>query len=460
MTAGLAATTGDPIEIGNVDGAFVTQALGDAKSWLAGLAEATDPAPLAEFRAYAATLAEATRQRGLGRDAQLDAQEIVRRAERGIGVAIRNGQASGTVAKRGSIGGRSARGMRGARSGSARHDDLDRPVQFFPAGGGAQTDAYTMAEATDEQFDAALRAAKAEGDLGRANVVRRIKTQREQAAGDHNDLAFDTHALVVHPAAELFPLIADGPDFDELCDDIADNGLRRPIVRTLKGAILDGRRRALACRKTGVAPKYSVHAGNPWRYVVAANDHRFTSNNHRAVIGGIIICEPSAKLAGREVLEACGVSSMGSLMRGKAVARTGTPDLIKLTAADQVPLTTAARIAGLSTSAQDTFTARVQRGAQPRHVGRPGWTGDHSPPDPTAKLSQREARYRYVQETAMQTIANSLDSLGIVLNSAVGLDPNITPEQAAHWRSDLSRLGKNYRQLMVLLKDRSAAQGE
>jgi hypothetical protein len=455
VTAQLAAATGDPFEVANLDGAFITRTLGEAKSWLTAVAQDTDPAAPAEFRAYAATLAEGARQRGLGRDVQLDAQEIVRRAERGIGVAIRNGQRSGTVAKRGSIGGLPAPGVRGARSGSARHDDLHRPVQFFPSGGGAQTDAYAMADVTDEQFDAALRAAKAEGDLGRANVIRRIK-----ALCEYSGLAFGAHALVVHPAVELFPLIADGPEFDELCADIADKGLRRPIVRTLKGAILDGRRRALACRVTGVAPKYSVHAGNPWRYVVTANDHRFTNNNHRAVIGGMILCDPAAKLSGREAREACGVSSMGSLMRGKAIARSGTPDLIKLTIADQVPLTTAARIAGLSTSAQDTFVAKVEHGAQPRHVGRPGWTGDHSAPDPTAKLSQREARYRYVQETAMQTMANSLESLGIVLNSATGLDPSITPEQAAHWRSDLSRLGKNYRQLMVLLKDRSAAQGE
>ena len=458
MTASLAAVTGDPPEIDNLDRAFITHALQDLKSWLARVAHSTDPAPLAEARAWAATLADATRRRGLGRDVQLDALEMVRRAERGIGVAIRNGQATGTVAKRGSIGGRPALGVRGALSGSLRHEEMDRPVQYFPAGGGAQTDAYLMAQVTDEQFDAVLAAAKAAGELGRANVIRKIKDR--QARGEE-PVVFDARtALVVHPAAELFPLIAEGPEFDALCADIAEKGLRRPIMRTLKGAILDGRRRALACRAVGVAPKYSVHAGNPWRYVVTANAHRFTGNNHRAVVGGMIACEPSAKLAGREVLDACGVSSMGSLMRGKAVARTGTSDLIELTAAGRVPLATAARIAGLSVNAQDTFTARVERGAQPRHVGRPGWTGDNAPPDPTAKLTQREARYRYVQDTAMQTMANALDSLGIVLNSAVGLDPNITPEQAAHWRSDLSRLGKNYRRLMVLLKDRSAAQGE
>jgi hypothetical protein len=264
-------------------------------------------------------------------------------------------------------------------------------------------------------------------------------------------------ALVVHPATELFPSLTTGPHFEALLADIAANGLQRPIVRTLRGAILDGRLRALACRLTGVTPKYRVHTGDPWRFVVTANAHRLTSNSQRACIAGTLAADPNCHLTGRQLVELTGVSSMQSMLRAKAVARTGIPALKEITAAGQVPLTTAARIAGLSTEAQETFVARTANGAHHRLVGRPGWTGEEPAPEqPPPKLSQREARYRYVQESALKLMGNSFDGLAIVLASAHGLDPNITPEQAAHWRSDLSRQSKSFRRLLALLKERGA----
>jgi hypothetical protein len=261
-------------------------------------------------------------------------------------------------------------------------------------------------------------------------------------------------ALVVHPATQLFPAQVNGPEFDDLYNDIAANGLKRPIVRTLRGVILDGRRRALACRLAGKTPLYRVHTGDPWRFVLTANQHRFGGNGHRAMVGGILAADPNCQLAGKELVELTGVSSMGSMLRAKAVARTGTDALKALTEADRVPLTTAARIAGLSVSAQDTFVARINDGGHPRFVGRPGWTGDE-PAGPPPKLSQREARYRYVQEPALQLMANSFDGLGIVLTGADALDPAISPEQAAYWRGDLSRRSKSFRRLLALLAERS-----
>jgi hypothetical protein len=46
------------------------------KSWLAVATKGTDPTPVAEFKAWAATVAEMTRQKGLSEEIQLDAQEI------------------------------------------------------------------------------------------------------------------------------------------------------------------------------------------------------------------------------------------------------------------------------------------------------------------------------------------------------------------------------------------------
>jgi hypothetical protein len=44
-------------------------------------------------------------------------------------------------------------------------------------------DAYTVAKATDEQFDEAITEAKAEGNLSRANVVRKVKAEKPRPTG-------------------------------------------------------------------------------------------------------------------------------------------------------------------------------------------------------------------------------------------------------------------------------------
>ncbi|MGH3601566.1 MAG: hypothetical protein ACRDQH_15045, partial [Pseudonocardiaceae bacterium] len=149
---------------------YVTNALVESKAWLAVASKGTDPRRISEFRAFAATLAEATKQRNLAQEIQMDAQELVRRAEQGIGQAIRNGQEAGTVARKGNRGGNNQ-----YQSGNLPDENISSPADFFPAGGGAQTDSYAMADATEEQFESALNEARSEGNLSRANIVRKIK---------------------------------------------------------------------------------------------------------------------------------------------------------------------------------------------------------------------------------------------------------------------------------------------
>lgn len=268
-----------------------------------------------------------------------------------------------------------------------------------------------------------------------------------------------TTELVVHPAAEIFPALTSGADFDQLVADIATNGLQRPIVRNLRGAIIDGRRRALACQLTGTPPTYRLWTGDPWTHVLTANGHRFVGAGHRAMIAAAVSFDTRARLIGTQLRQLCGVS-MGSLHRAKTVCRKGTPELQALCAAGVVPLTTGARIAGLPIDAQNRFTEKVKSGAEATKAGPPGWTGQPYPPPGGPAYTKREARYRYVQEPALNLIANSFDGLGIALATANGrLDPAITPEQAAQWRSDLSRQAQSFRQLLALLKERST-QGE
>jgi ParB-like chromosome segregation protein Spo0J len=62
-----------------------------------------------------------------------------------------------------------------------------------------------------------------------------------------------------HPICLLIPS-ADDDEFQDLTDDIRAHGLIAPIV-LFEGMILDGRNRAAACERAGVAPRYVQFEG-------------------------------------------------------------------------------------------------------------------------------------------------------------------------------------------------------
>lgn len=146
----------------------VTSMLSEARQWLAHAVEATEPKRISEFKAFMATVAETTKQLNLSKDIQLDALEMVRRAERGVGKAIRQGQSEGTVNDN-------------SRSAAIRHGILDKnslppsPMEFV-AGDQERADIYAMTDGvSDDEFEAVLDASKEEKNVSRANVVRKIR---------------------------------------------------------------------------------------------------------------------------------------------------------------------------------------------------------------------------------------------------------------------------------------------
>lgn len=143
----------------------VTSMLDQARQWLERAKESTAPAQdVAEFRAFVATVAEAAKQKKLSEDIQSDAVEMVRRSERALGQAIRKGQDEGSI--------RSS-GQRSDRHGHAHPDAMS--VRDFIPHVQESVDIYGMTDnVTDEQFESALTEAKEEGNLSRANVVRKV----------------------------------------------------------------------------------------------------------------------------------------------------------------------------------------------------------------------------------------------------------------------------------------------
>jgi hypothetical protein len=182
MAADLALATDPQIVERSADpAAFVVQACQRAKAWLTEALEHGEIEQIAEIKSQAEAVRVYTAQKQLGKDAQLAAAEIVRRAERGIGVAIRRGQVNGEIAKRGDRGSRGAAGVHGGNPGDRRGGHLGSAAGLFRHGD-ERTDAYTMTDGvSDTDFEDALGEAKAEGNLSRANVVRKIRQRRGTA---------------------------------------------------------------------------------------------------------------------------------------------------------------------------------------------------------------------------------------------------------------------------------------
>lgn len=110
--------------------------------------------------------------------------EFVRRAERGLGVAIREGQERGEIETTSEARSRAARerDVKLGRSKVFNHfDPKPRPTDFAGKDelrGNGDENIYAMTDGvSDEQFEEAVTEAKSEGNLSRANVARKCKAK-------------------------------------------------------------------------------------------------------------------------------------------------------------------------------------------------------------------------------------------------------------------------------------------
>jgi hypothetical protein len=265
MAAGHAAGTGVAGQAAD-PGEFVLAACERAKAWLREALEHGEIEQIAEARSQAEAVRIYTVQKQLGSDAQLAATEIVRRAERGIGLAIRRGQERGEIRRRGQGGGQPP-GAGRPRADKTMSSPADFASNSELRGNGAGI--YHLADGVPEEvFEAALAEAKAEGDLGRANVVRKIR-QRHHAAGIGDPAraspgpagpgaAGSAGPVATGPAGPGVPELPGHGGFPgraadlapehcrELIASLAGQGMTSPQIAARLG-VNDGRVRALAC---------------------------------------------------------------------------------------------------------------------------------------------------------------------------------------------------------------------
>lgn len=217
---------------------YVITACERAKTWLTQALEHGDIDQIVELKSQAEAVRIYTMQKQLGKDAELSAAEIVRRAERGIGVAIRRGQEAGTIRKPGDD----------TRTDLVREANLvsekRSPKEFLTNNGQGNTDIYRMTDGVpDAEFEAAIEEAKVENNLSRANVVRKLKGQQpaserpEMLKGTrhHNPERIINETVIALDGLCLGLTLLEPSDFDDLDPQKAQgwSGSLRTSLRTL-----------------------------------------------------------------------------------------------------------------------------------------------------------------------------------------------------------------------------------
>lgn len=186
----------------------VVAVLTHARHWLASAVEMTGPADVAAVKATVAMAATYSRELQLSKEIQMDAQEMVRRAEYALGKSIRHGQQRGEIGDRAS-----ATASRIAHQTGDTSLVKPSPTTFATSdelsgnGGGI----YAMADdVSAEEFEEAITEAKTEGNLSRANVVRKIKGQ--QSAMTRGDRAREIERLagLGYSTRQIAPMVGIG----------------------------------------------------------------------------------------------------------------------------------------------------------------------------------------------------------------------------------------------------------
>lgn len=167
----------------------ITDALTFSNEMLRAVSDVTaqSPAVGAQFasagvgtaKLAAVRAAEFAKRLDLSKDLRLESDMQVRRWERALGTAIREGQERGEIKAKG--GDYASCDVQDIAAKPSPSDFASKTELSNPRGTGI----YALTDnATDEQFEAALSEAKDDSNVSRANVVRKLKSATERLADD------------------------------------------------------------------------------------------------------------------------------------------------------------------------------------------------------------------------------------------------------------------------------------
>lgn len=172
---------------------FISESLDKARNWLEVAKHQADaPKAIADFKAEVIAVAQYAKQKKLSTEIQMDATLMVRRAERELGVAIREGQKAGSIANNEDLK-RKAVAVRDVNLGRIDQRDVielinkPAPRDYVHAGelSGNGAGIYHLTDGvSDDQFSSALDQAKEERNPSRANLVRKIREVKGEAAAE------------------------------------------------------------------------------------------------------------------------------------------------------------------------------------------------------------------------------------------------------------------------------------
>lgn len=135
----------------------------------------------------------------------------------------------------------------------------------------------------------------------------------------------DLFELPVFPAADVFPMMADD-ELQELAADIAENGLREPLVVAEiddEDMLIDGRNRRAACKIAEVKPTTKrLNGEDPTAYVLSANIHRrHMTKGQRAIAVAMIYPDSEQGKRGTSVKTTEVRISSASLSHARTILR-------------------------------------------------------------------------------------------------------------------------------------------
>lgn len=208
---------------------YVELALARAKSWIADALQHGDIDQIVEIKAAGEAIRSYTAQRQLGKDVELSALEIIRRAERGLGAAIRRGQEAGEIAKRGYHPPSADQTYTRTRNGVEQTVHIQAPdlQPKLPSPGSFFTNAQEWSETltiadtvTDERFEQVIADAKEEGNLSRANVLRKVKGEPVPKATRPEHLRGTRHLDSARIIGQTVDLVGNASDLGSLLDQV------------------------------------------------------------------------------------------------------------------------------------------------------------------------------------------------------------------------------------------------